>query len=127
MIDLRKYGYRSRRAFHADRDVPIVLLEEMAFDPDWKVQKSVITHPDCPSRIKDMFVCDGEWYKRFVVFFTGKDGYRWREALRDPDRRVRECAVRWYETKTIVGRVRRFLRENRIRERRNETRRLQQG
>jgi hypothetical protein len=126
LIDLRMYGYRSRRAFHADRAVREGLFEDMAFDPRWPVQKSALTHPDCPDRVKDVFRCDDEWYKRFVAYFSN-GGYRWREALADPSPVVRACAVRWYESRTIAGRIRRFLREGRFLGRRHEARGLQQG
>jgi hypothetical protein len=126
MIDLRDFGYRSRRAFHMDRGVPVGLFFDMAWDPRWFVQKSVLTHPDCPRQIKDYFLANETWYKRFVAYFSG-EGHRWEQALKDPHPTVRRCAVRWYESKTITGRVRRFLRENRIWGKRHESRRLQEG
>lgn len=72
MINLLDFGYKSRAAFLRDPAPSPEVMRKMVNQDRWDVQKSVLLHPACPIDIREEFIRDPIWYKRFVAFFATK-------------------------------------------------------
>jgi len=72
VINLSDFGYKSRAAFLRDPSPSLEIMQEMAANERWDIQKSVLLHAACPLDIREQFIKDPIWYKRFVAFFATK-------------------------------------------------------
>ena len=101
MIDMSKYGFKHRSAFLKATQVPPAVIESVSNDPDWKIAKLALLHPECPLIIRDKFAQDPIWYKRVVAYFATKapkDYYL--QAAKETDKRIRRFFLRTMEYRT---------------------------
>lgn len=95
MIDLKRFGYKSRAAFLRDENPSIETIYLMSGSLDWRIQKSVLLHKKCPIETREMFANNPVWYKRFVALFSNNapEGF-WKKAENDINANVRNAFKR---------------------------------
>lgn len=88
--EFQKYGFKNQAMFWRTMGIPLETFQAIVNSESWDIQKRVLRHKECPDYIRDQFVKDKTWYKRFVAYYASNAPIKYRNmAMKDSDQRVR--------------------------------------